>query len=178
MRSVDRSPEAGRTCSRSRSPSNDRLRQPALAVAWHTAEDDAAAAAAPAPHARAVGHPRDKGRRRVERKVPELDGGSWARGRKVFFGEQAACAKCHTVHGQGGGIGPDLSNLVHRDYHSVLRDIADPSYAINPDHITYRVDLLDGRIAHRLVRTQGDKLLVGDATGTVTDGAARSTSSR
>ena len=50
----------------------------------------------------------------------ELDGGSWARGRKVFFGEAAACSKCHTVNGHGGEIGPDLSNLVHRDYASVL----------------------------------------------------------
>lgn len=104
----------------------------------------------------------------VERTVPELEGGSWARGRKVFFSEQAACAKCHTIHGQGGGIGPDLSNLVHRDYHSVHRDIEQPSYAINPDHITYRVDLLDGRSLTGSIRTQGDKLLIGDANGKVT----------
>jgi putative heme-binding domain-containing protein len=86
----------------------------------------------------------------------------------VFFGDQAGCAKCHTLHGQGGGIGPDLSNLVHRDYHSVLRDLADPSFAINPDHITYRVDLLDGRSLTGSVRTQGDRLLVGDVAGKVT----------
>lgn len=104
----------------------------------------------------------------AEVKVPELEGGSWARGRKVYFSEQAACAKCHTIHGQGGGIGPDLSNLVHRDYRSVLRDIEQPSYAINPDHITYRVDLLDNRSLVGSIRTQGDKLLVGDANGKVT----------
>jgi putative heme-binding domain-containing protein len=104
----------------------------------------------------------------VKRPVPELEGGSWARGRKVFFGDQAGCAKCHTVHGQGGGIGPDLSNLVHRDYHSVLRDVADPSFAINPDHITYRVDLADGRSLTGSVRTQADKLLLGEAAGKVT----------
>ena len=49
--------------------------------------------------------------------------GAGRAGRQVFFGEQAACAKCHAVHGQGGDLGPDLSNLVHRDYASVLRDI-------------------------------------------------------
>ena len=37
---------------------------------------------------------------------PELEGGSWARGRKEFFGEQAGCAKCHAIHGQGGDLGP------------------------------------------------------------------------
>jgi putative heme-binding domain-containing protein len=143
--------------------------KPDLAVYWHTAEDNR-----PRPLALhrmlvpwAVRNPKLDAVT-TERKVPELEGGSWARGRKVYFSEQAACAKCHTVHGQGGGIGPDLSNLVHRDYQSVLRDIADPSYAINPDHITYRVDLLDGRTLTGSVRTQGDQLLVGDANGKVT----------
>src|SRR5207244_3372033 len=28
----------------------------------------------------------------------ELDGGSWARGRQVYFSEPAACFKCHSVH--------------------------------------------------------------------------------
>jgi putative heme-binding domain-containing protein len=142
--------------------------KPGVSIAWHTAEDNR-----PRPLALhrmlvpwAVRSRKDDVA--AERKIPELDGGSWARGRKVYFSEQAGCAKCHTVHGQGGGIGPDLSNLVHRDYHSVLRDIAEPSYAINPDHITYRVDLLDGRTITGSIRTQADKLLIGDETGKVT----------
>src|SRR5262249_20279424 len=72
----------------------------------------------------------------VAREIPEINGGSWARGREVFFGPQANCAKCHKVNGAGGAIGPDLSNLIHRDYDSVLRDIRFPSVAINPDHLT------------------------------------------
>src|SRR5262249_10879781 len=140
---------------------------PSLSVTWNTAEDDR-----PRPLALhrtlvpwAVRNPKDD--TVTERKIPELEGGSWARGRKVFFGDQAGCAKCHTIQGQGGGIGPDLSNLVHRDYHPVPRDIADPRYAINPDHITYRVDLLDGRTLTGSIRTQADKLLIGDANGKV-----------
>jgi putative heme-binding domain-containing protein len=105
----------------------------------------------------------------VEVQPPELKGGSWARGRKVFFSEQAACAKCHTLHGRGGTIGPDLSNLVHRDYPSVLRDITKPSFAINPDHLTYIVNLADGRTLTGVVRTAGDKVLVGDTKGVVTE---------
>ncbi len=98
---------------------------------------------------------------------PELKGGSWARGRKEFFGEQAGCAKCHPVHGQGGDLGPDLSNLIHRDYASVLRDITDPSFAINPDHLTYVVNLRDGRTLTGVVRTVGGKVRVGDSKGVV-----------
>lgn len=98
---------------------------------------------------------------------PELEGGSWARGRKVFFGEQAACSKCHTVHGQGETIGPDLSNLIHRDYASVLRDIEKPSFAINPDHLTYTVNLKDGRSLVGAVQTVGETLRIGDKDGKI-----------
>lgn len=103
-------------------------------------------------------------------KPPELEGGSWARGRKVFFGEPAGCAKCHAVGGQGGAIGPDLSNLIHRDYASVMRDITQPSFAINPDHVTQTVNLKDGRTLSGVVRTTaGGKLTVGDVKGVVTE---------
>jgi putative heme-binding domain-containing protein len=99
----------------------------------------------------------------------ELKGGRWTRGRAVFFSEQAQCAKCHAVRGQGGDIGPDLSNLIHRDYESVLRDIREPSAAINPDYITYVMELKNGRLLTGTVRTlPGDKLAVGDGTGNQT----------
>lgn len=97
----------------------------------------------------------------------ELDGGSWARGRKVFFGEQAACFKCHSVHAQGGDIGPDLTNLVHRDYVSVMRDITQPSFAINPDYLPQVVTTTDERMFAGVVRTVGDTLHIGDKEGKI-----------
>jgi putative heme-binding domain-containing protein len=102
------------------------------------------------------------------RETPELKGGNWARGRAVFWSNEAACAKCHAVGGHGGAIGPDLANLPQRDYQSVLRDIVEPSFAINPDYITQVIQLKDGRVLTGAVRTQGDKLLVGDPEGRVT----------
>ncbi len=57
----------------------------------------------------------------------------------MFFSEQAGCAKCHALGGEGGTIGPNLSNLSQRDYHSVLRDITEPSFAINPDYISHSI---------------------------------------
>jgi putative heme-binding domain-containing protein len=104
-----------------------------------------------------------------ERTIPELKDGSWTRGREVFFSEQAQCAKCHKVRGRGGEIGPDLSNLIHRDYESVLRDIREPSAAINPDYITYVVELKSGRLLTGSVRTlPGDRLAIGDGSGNQT----------
>jgi putative heme-binding domain-containing protein len=99
---------------------------------------------------------------------PELDGGSWAMGRKEFFGEHAGCAKCHSIHGKGETIGPDLSNLIHRDYASVWRDITLPSFAINPDHLTYSISLKDGRQLTGAIQAVGTKLRIGDPKGVIT----------
>jgi putative heme-binding domain-containing protein len=102
----------------------------------------------------------------TERKIPELAGGNWLRGRRVFFSEQAACAKCHRAGGQGGRLGPDLSNLIHRDYASVLKDIREPSAAINPDHTAFNVELTDGEpLTGVLLTDASSSLTLGDATG-------------
>lgn len=99
------------------------------------------------------------------RHVPELQGGSWLRGQREFFGAQAGCSKCHAIRGQGASIGPDLSNLPKRDYASVLRDISQPSAAINPDHLTQIVLTTDGLVRTGTVRTEGDRLIISDAEG-------------
>lgn len=102
----------------------------------------------------------------ARREIPELGDGDWARGRRVFFSDEAMCSRCHSLHGQGGRIGPDLSNLVHRDYDSVLRDIRDPNASLHPDHIPYVVELKDGRVLTGVVRADGlEHLLVGNERG-------------
>ncbi|HYE33679.1 MAG TPA: ThuA domain-containing protein [Methylomirabilota bacterium] len=58
--------------------------------------------------------------------------GNWLKGREIFNGE-AGCATCHKLRNEGFAFGPDLSNLVHRDRESVLKDIFQPSATINPD---------------------------------------------
>jgi putative heme-binding domain-containing protein len=138
---------------------------PTLEVSWHTADD---------------ARDRSMAQRRfflpwtrwsadnlpaTRKTFPELTGGDWRRGKEVFFGEKAQCAKCHAMRGHGGWIGPDLSNLVHRDYASVLRDITQPSFAINPDHLAYTVQVDDGRVLTGMVRTRGDTVVVGDIKG-------------
>lgn len=100
--------------------------------------------------------------------LPELQGGNWTRGKRVFFSEQAACFKCHAVRGEGGQVGPDLSNLPHRDYASVHRDITLPSFAINPDFITHVVALKSGLTRTGPIRTVGDNLLISDEQGRIT----------
>ena len=101
----------------------------------------------------------------VRADVPELKGGNWHRGRKLFFSDRALCSRCHTVRGTGGRIGPDLSNLIHRDYDSVLKDIRQPNAAINPDHVAFIVELKSGRALTGLLRRNGKQIVVGDKEG-------------
>ncbi|MEQ2008049.1 MAG: ThuA domain-containing protein, partial [Limisphaerales bacterium] len=102
----------------------------------------------------------------TERVVPELAGGRWLAGRRLFHSEQLACAKCHRTRGEGTAVGPDLSNLLHRDYASVLRDIREPSAAINPDHPAFNVDLTDGEsLTGVVVGESTTELRLADATG-------------
>jgi putative heme-binding domain-containing protein len=79
----------------------------------------------------------------MRRDIPEIADGDWESGRQLFYGK-AACSTCHTFRGEGFAVGPDLNNLVHRDYASTLRDIVDPNAVINPDAITYIAELEDG----------------------------------
>src|SRR6185503_13259562 len=71
----------------------------------------------------------------AERVIPEIAGGKWLPGKRLFFSDKLACAKCHAIRGEGPHVGPDLSNLLHRDYASVRKDLEFPNAAINPDHV-------------------------------------------
>lgn len=99
----------------------------------------------------------------------ELQGGSWGRGRRVFHSDAAGCYRCHAMQGHGATIGPDLGNLIHRDYDSVLRDLKNPGFAINPDYVGQTVVLKDGRILTGVLQSRGDRLLLGDAQGRQTE---------
>src|SRR5262249_14602283 len=101
-----------------------------------------------------------------ERELPELAGGNWLRGKHLFESDTPACHKCHQIGGRGGRVGPDLSNLVHRDLASVLKDIQQPSAAINPDHVAYHVELRDGELLLGVpVGDGGSEVTLADATG-------------
>ncbi len=101
---------------------------------------------------------------------PSLAGGDPKRGEAVFLGEEAKCASCHTFRGQGGEIGPDLSNLHERDVATIYRDIAEPSATIHPDFVPYTVVLKDGRVLAGVVRAEGeDRIRVLDTSAKTTE---------
>src|SRR5262249_5956753 len=87
-----------------------------LTVSWHTSED---ARSRPLPPHRmflpwAVREPSQVSA--GTSLPPEVVSAKWLQGRRIFFGDKAACFTCHRIRGEGHLVGPDLSNLVHRDY--------------------------------------------------------------
>jgi putative heme-binding domain-containing protein len=138
--------------------------EPVLDVSWHTADDSRPRAFAQRRFLLPWARP-SAGALAAESAPAELAGGDWRRGKDEFFSERAQCGKCHSMRGKGGWIGPDLSNLVHRDYASVLRDVTYPSFAINPDHLAYTLVVDDGRTLTGMVQPRGDALAVGDIKG-------------
>ena len=137
-----------------------------LSVVWHTAEDTRPRALPLRRFLLPWARPATSTPSASPRSLPEIAGGDWARGRAVFTGEKAACSACHQVRGNGGIIGPDLSNLVHRDYDSVLKDILQPSAAINPDRIAYQIELKSGGTTTGIILEEtDDHLVLGDVSG-------------
>lgn len=142
--------------------------EPKLEISWFTAEDPRPRALPLRrmfmPWAKPAETPAE-----TERRIPEIAGGNWVNGKKLFFSEQTACSKCHAVAKRGGKIGPDLSNLLHRDYASVMKDITQPSAAINPDHVAYNIQLKSDEVHNGVpAGEEGENLMLADAAGRLT----------
>ncbi|PYM16644.1 MAG: hypothetical protein DME18_00950, partial [Verrucomicrobia bacterium] len=104
----------------------------------------------------------------MERQIPGIAGGHWLPGKRLFFSDRLGCAKCHVIRGEGQRVGPDLSNLVHRDYASVRKDIEFPNAALNPDHLASVIELSDGESLTGLVQREADGAFqVATANGVV-----------
>jgi putative heme-binding domain-containing protein len=73
--------------------------------------------------------------------------GDPAEGEKIFFDPESKtpCAKCHTVKGRGGKVGPDLSNVGGtRTAQYILDSILDPSKDIAGGYESYLIVTNDG----------------------------------
>ena len=101
--------------------------------------------------------------------IAEIAGGDWSAGKALFSGSKLNCLSCHTLRGEGGKLGPELTNLIHRDYASVMRDIRQPSAAINPDFLSYAIELKDGRVLTGVLNgSTEDQVKIGGTDGKVT----------
>jgi len=66
------------------------------------------------------------------------------RGQQIFV-TKGGCAKCHTIGGHGGAIGPDLTDIGDRRDASELRtSLLEPSASVPLDFLQVRVVTKDG----------------------------------
>ncbi len=94
----------------------------------------------------------------------DLDSG--LRGRSAEIGQrlfaEASCSQCHKVKGEGGAVGPELTDVFKRwngDRKAVLREILEPSHRIDPKYAVRVIVTLEGKIITGVV-TAEDKTSV------------------
>jgi putative membrane-bound dehydrogenase-like protein len=80
--------------------------------------------------------------RHLSGRVLNAGKGDPARGKTLFTQH---CATCHTLFGEGGKIGPELTGADRKNRDWLLSNIIDPSGVIRPEFIAYDAALKDGR---------------------------------
>jgi len=68
-------------------------------------------------------------------------------GRKLF--KEATCLQCHKLRGEGGAVGPDLTDALTRwkgDREGILRELVEPSHKIEEKYAMFNIETSDGRI--------------------------------
>jgi len=82
--------------------------------------------------------------------------GSVGAGRKVF---ERTCSSCHTLFGEGGSIGPDLTGSGRKDLDYVLSNLIDPSAIIDPAYRLTTMLTSDGKMLSGFIVHQGDEFV-------------------
>jgi putative membrane-bound dehydrogenase-like protein len=89
--------------------------------------------------------------------LSSADGGNPYPGKQLY---NQHCAKCHTLHAQGGQIGPDLTTFKRDDVRTLLTNIINPSAEIREGFETLVAITTDGRIVQGFLVEQDPTVLV------------------
>ena len=89
-----------------------------------------------------------------------LHGRNYENGRKLFAG--AGCIACHRFDGEGGAMGPDLTQLGGRfAAHDVLESIIDPNKVVSDQYAPVVFTMTDGsQLTGRVINMNKDQLNV------------------
>ncbi len=71
----------------------------------------------------------------------------------------AACGACHTLFGEGGALGPDLTGTGRKDLNYLLLNVINPSLAVPRDYQMQVVSLKDGQVLSGVVPQETDTTL-------------------
>jgi putative membrane-bound dehydrogenase-like protein len=74
----------------------------------------------------------------VTRNAPDL-----ARGKALFT---KLCASCHTLFGEGGKVGPDLTGADRKNLEFMLTNVIDPSALIRPEFQAFKIRTTDAQV--------------------------------
>lgn len=77
-------------------------------------------------------------------------------GRVVY---QKVCAQCHTLYGEGGKIGPDLTGSQRNNLEYLLENMIDPSSVVSADYRMTMLTLRDGRQVSGILAAENDRTL-------------------
>ena len=88
--------------------------------------------------------------------------GDVERGRRIFLSDSASqCKNCHQIHGSGGKLGPDLSEIGKKyKPHEILESLIHPSMKIDPKFVSYLVATTQGQVYTGIVLEKSDDELV------------------
>ncbi|HIK90953.1 MAG TPA: c-type cytochrome, partial [Planctomycetes bacterium] len=94
----------------------------------------------------------------TDKLADSLRGRSPLIGAKLF--KDATCLGCHKMKGEGGAVGPDLTDVLKRwkgDRYGILREIIDPSYKIDPKYAVKIVIDVNGLTTSGIVTAEDSK---------------------
>src|SRR5262249_340681 len=91
------------------------------------------------------------------RRAAMNSGGNASRGKAIFSSPARMCAKCHKVHGQGGDVGPDLSQIGGKfDRTHLIESILDPSSEIVQGFQATIIETKSGRNILGIVKSESE----------------------
>jgi putative membrane-bound dehydrogenase-like protein len=94
--------------------------------------------------------------------------GSAANGKKVFASAAAGCAKCHLFEGEGGDVGPNLTEIRGKYGKAELLDtILNPSAAIAFGFDAWVFQTKGGEVYSGILLSDGEEILLKESTGEV-----------
>ena len=79
-----------------------------------------------------------------------------AQGRLAF---NTVCSACHTLYGEGGKVGPDLTGGGRENLDYLLENIVDPNAVVPADYRMSVFELKDGRVLNGLVADRAQRTL-------------------
>src|SRR5262245_11524256 len=109
------------------------------------------------------------------RRAAMNSGGNAGRGKAIFSSPARMCGKCHKVHGQGGDLGPDLSQIGGKfDRTHLIESILDPSGEIVQGFQATIIETKSGRSVVGIVKSESETALtLMDSEGKKIEVAAR-----